>query len=146
MDVKIIAVDMDGTLLDDYSKVGEENLKAIRRLNEKGILIVPVTGRTYNEIPAEMRNEECVKYFVFSNGSGIYERGKGIIYSSTIERDTAVGIYSLLASYETFIEIYSGGYPWADKKKVNKESFDYYNINPRFQEIIKERRKKAADF
>ena len=85
-----------------------------------------------------MRDEECVKYFVFSNGSGIYEKGKGIMYSSTIERDTAVGIYAPLTSYETFIEIYSGGYPWADKNKVNKESFDYYKINPRFQQVIME--------
>ncbi len=32
MDIKLIAVDMDGTLLDDHSKVSDENLKAIRRL------------------------------------------------------------------------------------------------------------------
>ncbi|MDE6111277.1 MAG: HAD-IIB family hydrolase, partial [Eubacterium sp.] len=86
MDIRLIAVDMDGTLLNDYSEVGEENLKAIRRLSEKGILVVPVTGRTYNEIPAEVRNEESIKYFVYSNGSGIYERGKGALYASTIER------------------------------------------------------------
>lgn len=146
MDIKLIAVDMDGTLLDDHSKVSEENLKAIRRLSKKGISVVPVTGRTYHEIPVEVRDEEYVKYFVFSNGSGIYEKGKGIMYSSTIERDTAVGIYALLTSYETFIEIYSGGYPWADKNKVNKESFDYYKINPRFQQVIMEKRKRAEDF
>ncbi len=146
MDVKLIAVDMDGTLLNDASTVGEENLKAIRRLAKRGISVVPVTGRTYYEIPAEMREEKCVSYFVFSNGSGIYKRNSGILYSSTIEKDAAAGIYSILSSYEAFIEIYSGGYPWADKSKINKESFDYYKINPRFQQIIKERRKRADDF
>ncbi|MDE5671645.1 MAG: Cof-type HAD-IIB family hydrolase [Eubacterium sp.] len=146
MDIKLIAVDMDGTLLDDCSKVSNENLKAIRRLSEKGIAVVPVTGRTYYEIPSEMRDEECVRFFVFSNGSGIYERGRGVLYSSTIERDTAAAVYSLLSSYETFIEIYSGGYPWADKHKMNQKSFDYYKINPRFQQIIMERRRQADDF
>lgn len=146
MDVQLIAVDMDGTLLDDNSRVGEENLKAIRRLSQRGIYVVPVTGRTYNEIPAEMREEVCVKYFVFSNGSGIYERDRGVLYSSTIQRDTAVAVYSLLSSYETFIEIYSGGCPWSDKNKMNKESFDYYKINSRFQQIIMERRRQADDF
>lgn len=146
MDIKLIAVDMDGTLLDDHSEVSEENLKAIRRLSKKGISVVPVTGRTYYEIPAAVRNEECVKYFVFSNGSGIYERGRGIIYSSTIEKDTAVGIFSLLASYETFIEVYSGGYPWADKNKLNEESFEYYKINPIFRKVIAGSRKKAEHF
>ena len=146
MSVKLIAVDMDGTLLDDSSSVSEENLKAIRRLSEKGILIVPVTGRTYNEIPAAVRNEECIKYFVYSNGSGVYERGKGVLYASTIEKDTALGIYSLLASYETFIEVYSGGYPWADKNKLNEESFEYYKINPIFRKVIIRSRKKAESF
>ena len=28
MDIKLIAVDMDGTPLDDHSKVSEENLKS----------------------------------------------------------------------------------------------------------------------
>lgn len=37
MDIKLIAVDMDGTLLDDHSKVSEENLKAIRRLGKENI-------------------------------------------------------------------------------------------------------------
>ncbi|MDE6658513.1 MAG: Cof-type HAD-IIB family hydrolase [Eubacterium sp.] len=146
MDIKLIAVDMDGTLLDDSSSVSEENLKAIRRLSEKGILIVPVTGRTYNEIPAAVRSEECIKYFVYSNGSGVYERGKGVLYASTIEKDTALGIYSLLASYETFIEVYSGGYPWADKNKLNEESFEYYKINPIFRKVIIRSRKKAENF
>lgn len=146
MKISLIAVDMDGTLLDDDSRVSEENLKAIRRLSKRGILVVPVTGRTYYEIPEAMRNEECVKYFVFSNGSGIYERDRGIVYSSTISKETATGIFALLSSYKTFVEIYSGGYPWADKNKVNAKCFDYYNINPRFQQIIKERRKKADDF
>lgn len=146
MNVKLIAVDMDGTLLDDQSAVSEENLKAIRRLSKRGILVVPVTGRTYNEIPAAMRNEECVKYFVFSNGSGIYEKGKGIVYSSTIPRKTAIGLFSLLASYETFIEVYSGGYPWADKHKINEESFEYYKINPVFRRVIIGSRRKAEQF
>lgn len=146
MDISLIAVDMDGTLLNDYSAVSAENLAAIRRLSKRGIMTVPVTGRTYNEIPAAVRNEECIKYFVFSNGSGIYEKEKGIIYSSTMPRETALGIYNLLNSYETYIEIYSGGYPWADISKINEECFEYYKINPRFRKVIAHSRKKAEDF
>lgn len=146
MEISLIAVDMDGTLLNDQSAVSNENLEAIRRLSKKGIVTVPVTGRTYNEIPAAVRNEECIKYFVFSNGSGIYEKGNGIIYSSTMPRETAMGIYKLLSAYETYIEIYSGGYPWADISKINEECFAYYKINPRFRRVIAHSRKRAEDF
>lgn len=146
MEISLIAVDMDGTFLNDNSAVTAENLAAVRRLSKKGILTVPVTGRTYNEIPAAVRNEECIKYFVFSNGAGIYEKGKGITYVSVIPKETAGGIFSLLDSYETFTEIYSGGYPWAIGDKVNEESFEYYRINPRFRKIIAHSRKKVDNF
>ncbi len=146
MEISLVAVDMDGTLLNDNSAVSRENLAAIRRLSEKGIMTVPVTGRTYYEIPEAVRKEECIRYFVFSNGSGIYEKGKGILYSSVMSRETAIGIFNLLNSYETYIEIYSGGYPWADTGKINEECFEYYKINPRFRTVIAHSRKRADDF
>lgn len=146
MDISLIAVDMDGTLLNDHSEVSTENLAAIRRLSQRGIITVPVTGRTYHEIPEAVRRENCIKYFVFSNGSGIYEKEKGILYSSVMPRETAVGIYKLLCSYETYIEIYSGGYPWAIGSKMTETCFEYYKINPRFRKVIAHSRKRAENF
>ena len=144
--IQYIASDLDGTLLNNDSAVSEENLTAIRQLRKKGILTVPVTGRTYMEIPAAVREEECITHFIFSNGAGIFEKGKGVIYASSIPKKTATTICTLLSSYQTFIEIYSGGFPWAEADKLTEESFDYYRINPRFRKIIRNSRKKADNF
>ena len=48
---KLIATDLDGTLLNHESKLSKENIEAIRALAEKGVCLSVATGRTYSEIP-----------------------------------------------------------------------------------------------
>lgn len=43
--VRLIATDMDGTLLDDRGKLPKENIRAIRRAREAGITVAICTGR-----------------------------------------------------------------------------------------------------
>ena len=146
MKYSLIAVDIDGTLLNDRSELSGENRKAIDALSQKGIAVVPVTGRTYYEIPEAVRKCESIRFFVYSNGACIFDREQGTVYSSTIPCETAADIFSLLDSYETYTEVYSAGYPWADGAKLNAECFDYYGISRRFQKIIEKSRKTVSDF
>jgi len=46
--VRLIAIDIDGTLLDSKAQVSSANLKALRRAHEAGIETVLVTGRRHN--------------------------------------------------------------------------------------------------
>ena len=48
--VKMIVTDMDGTLLDDRSRLSEEFEGIFRKLQQKGILFVAASGRQYNSI------------------------------------------------------------------------------------------------
>jgi len=48
MPIKLIAMDLDGTLLNTESRVPEENIRAITEAVERGIEIVVVTGRRYH--------------------------------------------------------------------------------------------------
>lgn len=45
--IKLIAIDLDGTLINDNKELSEENLKALHYAHEKGIKIVICTGRPY---------------------------------------------------------------------------------------------------
>ena len=53
MEIRLIAADMDGTLLDDEKGIPEENLRAFRACAAQGIEIVPATGRTMRGLPDE---------------------------------------------------------------------------------------------
>ena len=43
--IKLIAVDMDGTLLQSNNQIGEETKKVLKKANQAGIKIVPASGR-----------------------------------------------------------------------------------------------------
>ena len=53
--MRLIALDLDGTLLNDEKELTEENRKALAECMERGIYIVPTTGRTLEGIPAEIK-------------------------------------------------------------------------------------------
>jgi len=48
MSIRLIAIDIDGTLLDSRSQISPANLAALQRAHEAGIEIVLVTGRRHN--------------------------------------------------------------------------------------------------
>lgn len=146
MKYKILAIDMDGTTVDDNNKVSPENIKAFKAADENGVLLVPVTGRTYFEIPEEVLNESSIKYTVYSNGAGIYKQGGEIIFSAALSDEKARKIFALLNSYETMIELYTDLYPVTDEAKINEESYKFYNIDPIYTPVITQTRKGIKDF
>lgn len=128
----VIATDLDGTLLDSNSNLSKDNLNSIINLSKNGIETIVLTGRTYYEIPKELRDCECINYFVYSNGAGINHRTKGIIEYNIIDDDLAIKVFGILNEYETFIELYSNFNPYVDKKKFNDENFEFYKIDKSF--------------
>ena len=76
MIVKMICTDLDGTLLRSDKTVSRYSLEVLKKASEKGILIVPVTGRHLGGIPKEIL-EQGVRYVIFSNGAGLYDLTAG---------------------------------------------------------------------
>jgi hydroxymethylpyrimidine pyrophosphatase-like HAD family hydrolase len=67
--IKLIAMDLDGTLLDSESKVPEENLRAIAEATARGIEIVIVTGRRYHSARLVTDALPCELHLIVNNGS-----------------------------------------------------------------------------
>ena len=53
--MKLIAFDLDGTLLKDNKELTARTLDALRKASEAGIHLVPTTGRLYDGVPEEIR-------------------------------------------------------------------------------------------
>jgi hypothetical protein len=47
--IKLLALDLDGTLLNSRGKISEQNLRAIRRAEERGVLVTIATGRRFRD-------------------------------------------------------------------------------------------------
>ena len=73
MNYKLIAFDLDGTLLDEEKHIPAENVRALCEAAERGVLLVPATGRILRGIPEEVLRLPGLRYFILSNGATVYD-------------------------------------------------------------------------
>ncbi len=73
MDIRLIAFDLDGTFLDDDKHIPPANLRAMERAAEKGVLLVPATGRIYAGLPEPLRTLPFLRWYITANGSYVYD-------------------------------------------------------------------------
>ena len=91
MDIKIIALDLDGTLLTTDKRLTEENRRALERAAENGIEIVPSTGRFYKGMPEVIKDLDFIHYAITINGAEVLDLRKNkVIYGSDIPLETAL--------------------------------------------------------
>ncbi len=68
--IRLVAVDMDGTLLHDDKSISDYTLNVLRRIVEKGVILVPASGRPLEGMRAAvLNNVDGIKYAICSNGA-----------------------------------------------------------------------------
>ncbi len=106
-EIRLIALDLDGTLLTSDKGLSERNRLALQKAHEKGIHIVPTTGRFYGGVPQVVRDLPFVRYCVTINGAEVVDlKEHKVIYSSTIPSQQAVEIMTKLDSYPALYDCY----------------------------------------
>lgn len=90
---RLLAMDLDGTLLRSDKTISRETEDELTRLNEQGVYFVPCTGRTHRELPDVIRNLPFLNYAITTNGGGIYDyRQEKYICSFAIDNETALKV------------------------------------------------------
>ena len=69
--IRLIALDLDGTLLNGQKQISPRDLAAVAAAAAMGIAVVPVTGRPAQGIPQAVLDLPGVRYVVSSNGATI---------------------------------------------------------------------------
>ena len=70
MNIKLVASDLDGTIIDRNNFIADENFKAIDRLHSRNIDFVVCTGKSYSVSKSICDNFKA-KYVIFGNGAQI---------------------------------------------------------------------------
>ena len=105
--IKLIASDMDGTLLNSDHKIPKENVELIKFAQKNGIQFVVATGRAYYEaLPA--LNDENIKCDVISfNGGIIYDKNGNIINITPMKLKDLYYTIEILKSLEISYQLYT---------------------------------------
>ena len=69
MTIKLVALDLDGTTLNNDRVISERNREAMRRAAEQGVNIVIATGRPLSALPPDVFEIEAIRYALTSNGA-----------------------------------------------------------------------------
>lgn len=129
MNYKIIASDLDGTLLYDVFKVSEENYRAIAEYTKMGGYLVPTSGRCFYGIPKELRECKDIKYCISSNGAVITDTETGERDEVLISNGLYEKIMALTLEYETYHTVHYNGDNYMLKANDSEERAEYYNLN-----------------
>ena len=121
MPVKLIAFDLDGTLLDRQKNIPEANLQALKAAAEAGALLVPATGRIYTGIPELIRTLPGARYFITINGAYAYDAVEDRnLYSSELSVDTCLRLIDYMDRLPVIYDCYQDNWGYITRSMFQR--------------------------
>ena len=119
-DIRMIALDLDGTTLAPGGVLAERTRKALEAALKKGVEVVVATGRCYMSLPQDIFTVEGLRYVITSNGAKISDLSKGeFIYSDCMSADALHRVMDVLVEnrdrYRYGTEVFIDGRAYLDR-------------------------------
>ena len=113
LDVKLIALDLDDTLLNDQRQISDGNVAALRECADRGIYVVLCSGRAEDAIlpfvrRLEIAGKEAGKFIIAINGCSIFDMHKRQqVFCRKVESDILLRTNEIAESYGLRSEVYT---------------------------------------
>ena len=144
LQIRIIALDLDGTLLDSEKRLSEVNRTALADAAANGILIVPTTGRFFGMMPPAVRDLPFVRYAITVNGAQVYDRETDTaIVREELPLDKALAVMRFLDGFDVIYDCYQDN--WGRMTKSMQDKAEEYAQDPHYVKMIHEFRKPYPD-
>ncbi len=127
MKYKMFVSDLDGTLLDDNSKISKENIEAIKKLEAKGVKFVIATGRTKYILEDYLELVDYKMPLIWSNGSAVSDIDGRTLYTEEISPEVARAVIDLSREYDVEYMIHTLGGLAGESSVGRKEGIEEYN-------------------
>ena len=137
--IRLICCDLDGTLLAPDGSATDGTLAAITRLSEKGIEVVPATGRSIGAINKRLRHHPAIRYIISSDGSVINDLKTGERDEELLSGDTLKRVVEIITDYEVLFVNHVNGEDVVAAEEANEEKFEKCNVSPYYRKFIMER-------
>ena len=144
MAIKLILLDLDGTLLTSDKQISPANYDALERCAAAGVHIVPSTGRFYGGMPQVVRDLPFVRYVVAVNGAQVYDvKEDKVLCREEIGLDAAFRVFDELDKLPVIYDCFMGdhGYDYVEMY----ERVDEFISDPQVNAMVKSTRKPVPD-
>lgn len=113
--IKLVASDLDGTIIDKNNYIDESNFKAIKDLNNHKMNFVICTGKTYS-ITKDVCGKFNASYGIFGNGNQIVDLKNGKeIYKNFLSKNDVLSCIDIAKNHNLHVHVYT------DKEVVSEK-------------------------
>lgn len=131
--IKLIASDMDGTLLNSKHTISQGNLEAIRKAQELGVKFAIVTGRSFDGVKpiADEFNLDCE--YILMNGAEYRDRDGNILENIALDKEKVKTIMEAMEEADLCIELFTNVGTLTSSYDKVKESIEdrVRSLNPK---------------
>ena len=119
MQIKMVGLDLDGTLLNSKKELTPFTKEVIAKVIEKGVHVLVATGRPFTGVPLELREFPGMRYALTANGARILDTATGeILIEHLLSKESAKKALEITEKYDTLQEIYFDGQGYAKDEKL----------------------------
>ena len=105
---RLAAIDLDGTMLNQYGLVTQRTKEAIEKAQKSGIEVVIASGRPTDSVKTIAQEINSNKYFISGNGAIIYDiTNDEIIYENTLKKQKVLDIIKICEENSIYYNIYT---------------------------------------
>ena len=134
---KLVAIDLDGTMLNSYGVVSEETKNTIKEVEKQGIEVIIASGRPIDSIKEIAKEIESKNYFIAGNGAIIYDMKKDeIIYEKTLSKEKVLEIIKICEENSISYNVYT-------EREILATSLKYNVLYYHKENLKKEENKKT---
>lgn len=125
--IRLIGIDLDGTLLNNKEEISSVDEKAIRKTMKQGVIVVPITGLTKNAIPKKIQRLFENSYWITSNGAvTTVAKCKTDILTVNLNYEVVIQILDYLFGIpEVQVEVSMNGMIYVEKSHMQKMKNKY---------------------
>ncbi|WP_343209422.1 Cof-type HAD-IIB family hydrolase [Anaerolentibacter hominis] len=142
--IKLVALDLDGTLLNSSGEIDTDTCETIRRYARQGTEFAFCTGRSSCELVPFAALLPEIHYAVTCNGAYAVDLTDGYnIYENLIPMDEVRSIYQSLCDFDMLFELFADGTVYSPEPALRDLS--RYEV-PHLESLIRETRQGISDF
>ena len=137
--IKLIALDLDGTLLNMEKKVPQGNYQALKECEKAGIQIVPATGRGVGGIPPMIRELPGANYAITTNGAVVADlKNNKAIKTCGLSNEMIQRILNIAKKYHYATDPFIDGRAITEPASI--DHMDEFGLSPEMQKLIRDTR------
>lgn len=125
---KLVAIDLDGTMLNKYGIITENTKNVIKKVQEKGVEVIIASGRPINSVKNFSKEINSHNYFISGNGAITYDiKNDKILYENILNKNKVLQVIKICEENSIYYNVYTENGIIA--KNLNYNTLYYYKEN-----------------